>query len=529
MGYSFRIGSRSAESELSIGPAAAHYKAGEHEAAAVSCLEVLARQPRHFDALHLLGVLCCNRGNFADAVGLLRRAERVRPDVGTLYTNLGNAYAGLKLHAEAASACRRMLELSPGEPAALNDLGSALAGLEQPEAAEALFRQALALRPDLAPARYNLARCLAAQNRHAEALAEFRVVLEAVAADPPRQELVAGALASTLGALGRYDEALAVCDAVLADRPGSVPTLWNRSLALLCVGRCAEGFRDYEIRWQVAAHDPTPPDHAVLDVTAVAGRDVLVVTEQGRGDLLHFARYAPLLSVRGAWVTLQAYTDVAPVLTGMPGVRVLTQDDAEPSYDLKTSQMSLPLAFRTTVETIPGEVPYLRVPTGRVEAWRDRLGVRARPRIGLAWAGNPGHSGDRDRSIRLDRLLPLLAAGPAAFHALQKQIGPTDHDWLVRSGVAVHAAALHDFGETAALVSQMDLIITVDTAVAHLAGGLAAPVWVLLPFNADWRWLTERTDCPWYPTMRLFRQPSLGDWTAVIAQVAEALALFLLA
>lgn len=469
----------------------------------------------------MLGVLCCNRRAFADAASFLRRAERVRQDVGRLYSNLGNALAGLQLHHEAETAYRRALVLSrQPDPVLLNDLGSAIGGAGRHGEAEALYRQALTLQADFAPARYNLARCLAAQGRHVEAAAAFRVVLDALADNPERREVVASGLATALGALGDYEGAAAACRKVLTVQPDSAATAWNESLALLCLGRYAEGWAAYEARWRVASHDPAPEGSTVLDLAAVAGREVLVLVEQGRGDLLQFVRYAPMLAARGARVTLQAYADVAPVLAALPAVRVLTMEHAAPKADLITPLLSLPLAFGTTMETIPASVPYLRPPLGRLPDWQQRLGPRRRPRIGLAWRGLQHIP---YRSIPLEALAEVLDRGRFEFHALQKDIAPSDLDWLARHDVATHGAGLSDFGETAALVSLMDLVITIDTAVAHLAGGLGAPTWVMLAFNADWRWLTGRNDSPWYPTMRLFRQPAPGQWGKVADQVAEAL------
>ncbi|MDR3536906.1 MAG: tetratricopeptide repeat-containing glycosyltransferase family protein [Acetobacteraceae bacterium] len=521
LSHSFRLGQPAVVPDAPIAEAAALYAAGNRDAAAACCLDLVARQPRHFEALHMLGVLCCNRRAYADAVGFLRRAERVRQDVGRLYSNLGNAYAGVRLHHQAEVAYRRALALAPQpEASLLTDLAGAVSGAGRHVEAAALYQQALALRPDFSPARYNLARCLAAQDRPAEAAAAFRLVLDAVATDPERQEMVASGLATALGACGDYAAAAALCRSILAQHPDSAPTAWNESLALLCLGRYAEGWAAYEARWRVANHDPPPPGSAVLDLAAVDGRDVLVLPEQGRGDLLQFARYAPMLAARGARVTLQVYRDVAPVLAALPGVRVITQEHAAPAADCITPLLSLPLAFGTTAATIPAEVPYLHVPPDRMAAWQARLGARVQPRIGLAWRGLQHIP---YRSMAPAMLAPLLAVGGCAFHALQKDITPSDRDWLARHGVAEHSAALEDFGDTAALVSLMDLVITIDTAVAHLAGGLGAASWVMLPFNADWRWLTEREDCPWYPTVRLFRQPTAGDWADVVARVADAL------
>jgi hypothetical protein len=403
----------------------------------------------------------------------------------------------------------------------LNDLGTALAGADRQEAAEAQYRRALTMRPDFIPARYNLARSLVAQDTLEEAVEHLRVVLDAVAADPPRQQEVASALAAALGVLGRYEAAAAVCRSVLACQPDAAAAEWDEGLALLGLGHYAEGWRCYEARWRVAAHDPVPSGSAVLDLAQLRGRHVVVLAEQGRGDILQFCRYAPLLAAQGAQVTLQAYADLIPVVETLRDVRVVSLEQNLPATDVITPLMSLPLAFGTVVETIPADVPYLRPPPDRLALWRDRLGARNRPRVGVVWRGRQHIS---YRSMPAIALAPLVAVRDLEFHALATDITPTDLDWLARHGVVEHRSALADFGDTAALISLMDLVVTIDTASAHLAGALGAPTWVMLAFNADWRWLTGRDDSPWYPTARLFRQNVRGDWSGVMRRVAEALA-----
>jgi tetratricopeptide (TPR) repeat protein len=516
LSHSFRFGP-----PAPIDEAAAYFTAGDNARAEACCLAILQHDPQHFDALHMLGVLCFRRNALADAVSFLRRAERVSAAVAQLQANIGHAYMGLALHHEAELAFRRALRLSQKpEAGLLNDLGTAQSGAGRHADSEATFRAALALSPGFQPARFNLGSCLAAQGRHEEAACLFRLVLDGRVEDPERQQAVASALALAYGALGRYEDAASVCGELLTHQPRAAIGEWNESLALLSLGRFREGLERYEARWRVETHDKPHPRGSVLDLGTVAGRHVLVVAEQGRGDLLQFARYAQMLAARGARVTLQVYADVAPVVRGMPGVRVITTEDVEPEADSTTPLLSLPRAFGTTVATIPDRVPYLIVPPDRLEAWRVRLGPRQGPRIGLAWRGlqHIPH-----RTMPVAALAPLLQLGGASFHALQKEIEPSDRDWLSRHGIEEHSGALQDFGDTAALISSMDVVITIDTAVAHLAGGLAAPVWVMLPFSADWRWLTGREDSPWYPTARLFRQKIAGGWADVVEQVSAAL------
>ena len=240
---------------------------------------------------------------------------------------------------------------------------------------------------------------------------------------------------------------------------------------------------------------------------------------------IQFLRYLRPLAARGARIKLSVYDDLVPLALELPEVeQVLGPDEDETEYDLLTAVVSLPLAFATEIATIPACVPYLRAPAARIGRMRHHLGPPSAPRIGVVWSGS---SASQARSAMPPAALePLLARPGVEFHCLQKEIRPEDRGWLEQIGViASHGGMLRDFGDTAALIEAMDLVISIDTAVAHLAGALAKPVWILLPFNPDWRWLLGRDDSPWYPTARLFRQPAAGDWDSVVRAVSAALRL----
>ena len=254
----------------------------------------------------------------------------------------------------------------------------------------------------------------------------------------------------------------------------------------------------------------------------VAGKTVLLHAEQGLGDTIQFCRYAPRVAALGARVVLEVQRPLVDLMKTLAGpAAVVARGDALPDFDLHCPLLSLPLAFGTRLDTIPAEVPYLRAPPGATD-WDARLGAK-RPRIGLVWSGNPGHKRDRDRSIPFYALLPLLDLD-ATFVSLQKEVRPADAAVLKQTGTVIDAAdALTTFSDTAALIAALDLLITVDTSVAHLAGALGKPVWVLLPQVPDWRWLLERDDSLWYPSARLFRQNDTRAWGPVIARVRDAL------
>ncbi len=507
-----------------IEDAARCYGARDYAGAERCARAIVGTDPRHFDALHLLGVLCLNDDRLADAAAWLRRAAAERPNEPQVQYHLGNALLGLKLFDAAEAAFRSALRVVPGHFDALNNLGNALAGAGRHAQAADCFRQALAERPNTAPSLYNLARALAAQGRHAEAATQFRAALDYGGDAPPDRlaDVVAG-LCHAFIDQERYEAALAACRDVPPHLFGHKVIEWNESLTRLMLGDYRAGWRLYESRFLVPEHDPPRPGAQVLDLAAVSGKRVLVFAEQGRGDSIQFARYLPLLAQRGAQVIAEVYPDLQPLFTGIQGVaQVVGPDDPVPPHDLLTPLLSLPLAFGTEVTSIPADLPYLAPPPDRLETWTVRLGPRTRPRVGLAWWGAQHIP---KRSIPVHLLTPLLERADLEFHAVQKETTPTDADWLARHpSIRAHGPVLHDFADTAAVLAQMDLVISIDTAVAHLAGALGRPVWLLLPFSPDWRWFPARTDSPWYPTARLFRQKQAGDWADVLQRVAGALA-----
>lgn len=507
-----------------IDEAARHYRARDYAAAARACEAILARQPRHFDALHLRGVVHMDTGQAGESLECLRLAAQVQPNNPHLQFNIGNALLALKRHDEAVAAFRGALSLRPGDVDTLNNLGNALSGgLRHAEAIEC-FRQALTLRPGAAKVLYNLGRAQLALDRLDEAAESFRAALMSAGPDIEASRLIDlhTSLSEVLVKQCRHEEALAVlrgAPAQIADAPA---IQWNESLTLLMLGDYAEGWRKYDCRFLVPDHDPPREGAAALDLTRVAGQRVLVFAEQGRGDMIQFARYLPLLASRGAYVLVEVYADLKPLFEAIEGVaQVVTPDAGTLEYDRLTPLLSLPLAFGTTLEKIPARVPYLRVPEPRMARWAGRVGPRSRPRVGIAWWGSQHIA---RRSMAVATLAPVLGIPGLDFHALQKEMPAGDEAWLVaHPGVSDHSAALEDFADTAALVAHMDLVISIDTSVAHLAGALGVPVWIMLPASPDWRWLRDREDSPWYPSARLFRQARRGDWDDVVRRVAAAL------
>jgi hypothetical protein len=333
-----------------------------------------------------------------------------------------------------------------------------------------------------------------------------------------------------LQALDRFPEALARYQAALRIEPDRAMTHWYEGMTRLAMGDWAAGWHEAEWRWRQGEFKQmieSLPGCSWRGEEPVAGRTLLLFSEQGLGDTLQFVRYVPLLTERGARVVLWVQSSLKPLLAGMQGVeQVLAREETPPASDFHCPLMSLPLVFGTTAERVPADVPYLHASPERIETWRRRLalgppraGAAALLRVGLVWSGSRDHRDDHNRSIALERLLPLTALPRIEVVSLQKEVRASDRALLASSGMRHVGEALEDFADTAAVVSLLDLVVSVDTAVVHLAGALARPVWVLLPAKPEWRWMRGREDTPWYATARLLRQSRAGDWEGVIRRV----------
>jgi tetratricopeptide (TPR) repeat protein len=406
-----------------------------------------------------------------------------------------------------------VLEAEPRHVGALENLGVVRLIQERHEDAYALISRALALKPDSADSRYNCGLALHGLGRYAEALESYDRALALRAGH-------VGTLtsrANTLLSLGRYPDAIASCARALALKPDHPNAHLNESLARLVTGDFRDGWPKYE--WRLGGRKREFPQAPWRGDAPLEGKTVLLHAEQGLGDTLQFLRYVPLVAERGARVVLRVQPELEGLAAGLPGVAELIKaGERAPRFDLHCPLPSLPLAFGTELATIPASVPYLKAPEGRAPV----IEGGGRLRVGLAWSGNPRHANDRHRSIAFERLAGLLDTPGAAFVSLQHDVRPADQR-LLAGETRLARPAFADFADTAAVVSQLDLVITVDSSVAHLAGALGRPVWILLPWAPDWRWLLERQDSPWYPSARLKRQPQPGDWDSVIARVAREL------
>jgi tetratricopeptide (TPR) repeat protein len=491
---------------------------------AVACFRSAIDLRRDYpDAENNFGNALREQGRPDDAIVRLRRAIELRPAYPEAYNNLGIALKELGRLDEAAACYRRALDLKPAYPEAHNNMGIAFKEQGRLDDAMACYRRALDIDPNYKEAHNNLGITLQKQGRMDDAVACYRRAMSASPDFPQTYNNVGTAMQEQ----GRLDEAAAFYRQAIALRQDYPEAHSNAAMVLLMQGDMEAGWQEHEWRWKT-------PQMASLCRTftqpqwrgePATGRTLLIHAEQGYGDTLQFCRYASLAAARGLRVIVQAPRPLVRLLRGLEGVDQVLQDGEElPAFDLHCPMLSLPLAFGTTVATIPSAERYLHADTAQVAAWRTRLDAMENrgPHIGLVWAGNSRNIADQRRSLSPDRLAPLFEFLDAHFFSLQKDAAAApEHPKLTD---VMHE--MTDFADTAALIANLDLVISVDTAVAHLAAALGRPVWLLNRFDPCWRWLTGRHDSPWYPTLRLFRQPKAGDWDAVIEEVRAELQRF---
>ena len=544
---------------------------------------VLEHDRDNADALHLLGIVDIQRGalltgaeliskaieidgensayhnNLAGAFSDLRRfgeaeehfqrAVEIKPDYADAYYNFGNLFRLQGKFEEALEKYRLAIEHAPVNALAYNNVATVLVELGRIEAAEQAYQDALELFPDDGSLHNNLGTLFKVQNRLVDAERAFRKVLELNPDNPdglrnlaatvkdlgdveegerlclkalelnPGDAIALDTLGNIYMAQGRVDDALERYGTALNIIPDFAPIHGNRAMALLLKGDYEKGWQEYEWRWQSATYPATKRDFPEprWDGSPLDGRTLLLHAEQGFGDTLQFVRYAGLAAERGGKVMVGCQPELVRLLETVDGVdRVVTGEDI-PAFDCHAPLMSLPGLFGTTVEAIPADIPYLYPDAGLTKAWEKRFRDAPGLKVGLVWRGNPEQAVNRVRSCPPELLAPLARVPGVSLFGLQKDADPAP-EWLTDLG-----GELGDFADTAAAMSQLDLVISICTATAHLAGALGRPLWIPLAFAADWRWLRDRDDSPWYPTARLFRQTERGDWQDVMARIAAAL------
>ena len=479
----------------------------------------LAVAPGFFGACLNKGLVLKQRGNARDALAALDQAIALNPNFAPAHSNRAAVLLDLREYAQALEAARRAITLAPDFAEAWNNQGLAQLDLGETEAALESFTQAARLDPANAAALYNAAGIHWQRSDYAKAIEAYRLCLRVV----PTHVAALTDLGLAEAALGNHAAALEHYDRALRIAPGFAEAEFNKSLTCLLLGRLAEGWR----LWEARKRKKTPVGFRDFGLPlwtgaqGLSGRRILLHWEQGFGDTVQFIRYAPLVQAKGADVALMVQPELAPLIRRvMP--EVVLVDEAPADATLQCPLMSLPCAFGTTLENIPA-APAWPVDEARRDVWRARLGAASKPRIGLAWRGSAGHVNDRNRSLGLRDIQPIIQ-DQAEWIGIQKGMPDADRQALASvAGLRVFDEEITDFEDTAALIAEMDLIISVDTSLVHLAGSMGRECWVMLPFNPDWRWLLDREDSPWYPGLRLFRQKRLGDWATVLQEIRAAL------
>lgn len=535
-------------------------RAGRHEEALAKCVFAASIKPDSAQVHHVMGFILQTQGKTTEAIESYRRAIRLKPDFAQAYDHLGVALSEQGRCDEAIASHRRAIELDPSCAGAYNNLAIALGVTGRFDEAIVNYRVAVRLEPGLVDAYYNMANMLREQGRHDEAIAAYKRAIElradyaeaynnlgralkecgrldeaaencekAIALNPDLAEAY-----NNLGLLrkaqGRHAQAIEHYEKAIQLKPDYANAHWNRALTLLSCGRFSEGWGEYQWRRQAklgAILDTQRENPSSWDGSPFAGKRLLIRYEQGMGDCIQFVRYAPMVKARGGTVIFEAVGPLLSLLEGFDGIDELVEasPDGRPTaeFDLDAFLLDLPRVFGTTADTIPADVPYLYADRAKVEQWADRLGG-GDFKVGIVWAGSPRHTNDANRSCTFEHFETLGQVEGVRLFGLQKGPAAVQADRATgRMPFMNLGGQIESFADTAAIIENLDLVISVDTAVLHLAGAMGKDVWGLLPFDADWRWLLDRSDSPWYPTMRLFRRSRMGDWDGLFDLVATEL------
>ena len=533
-----------------------YFQSGDLEGAVNVCKKILRKQPRNPDVLHFLGILYYHNQDYDAAIIYLKKALGMNPSDAEAQYNIGRAYEGKGQIDEAVLSYKRVLSIKPHFVDAHINLGNLLQKNGQPDDAISHYQRVIELNPGHAGAYYNLGVMLQEKDRLEEAVAAFR---NAVRLDPryadayhdlgyvfhlngqPDEAIECYRKAiqinshmfdayNNLGRVyqeqGRLDDAIASYRKSLEINPDFAEAHCNLAIALLLTGDFGQGWKEYEWRWKLKDRSRYELPQPVWDGSDISGKTIFFYAEQGFGDTIQFIRFAFLVAEKGAKVIIECQKELKSLMHGAEGVdSVITREDPLPEFDVHCPLLSLPLVFHTTPADIPAHIPYMVADQELARKWKERIcGDNSRLKVGIVWSGNPKYKADKFRSVLLNDLLQLWKVEGISFYSLQKGEAARQVKELSEEIKLIdYTEEIHDFSDTAAWIENLDLVISVDTAVAHLAGALGKPVWTLLPYSPDWRWMMSRADSPWYPTMKLFRQPLPGDWRSVIHKLSEEL------
>lgn len=500
-----------------LGTAIKLHQAGQLAAAEQLYRQVLHQQPDQPNALYLMGLVAQQRGQVVTAIAWYDRALVAQPQFAEAHINLGAALQQQGNVTAAIEHYHAALRLQPDNPHALINLGTTLQQQGKLAAAIGRYQKALQLHPHLPEAHSNLANTYKEQGDLDQAIAHYQTVLQLRPHHPDAYRELGDALQDR----GEMEAAIALYERAIVQFPTDVKLQGSRIRALLISGDLQRGFAEYD-PWRLGiASSRRSFSQPEWDGSPLAGQSILLYAEAGSGlgDTMQFIRYVPLVSQQGGRVMIECQPPLIQLFQSLPEVKqVIARGEPLPEFAVQASVLSLPRLFATTLATIPASIPYLLPP-------QERFLLPPCPpgnlKVGLTWGGDPQHSNDRQRSCPLPELLPILQTPDVTFYSLQK--GDHRRELTAHFPIQDLSPALKDFADTAAAIAQLDLIISVDTAVAHLTGAMGKPVWILLSASPDWRWLLQRQDSPWYPSAQLFRQVRYNHWSSVCQAVAIAL------
>ena len=504
--------------------AAQQFEAGNLAQAEGLCREVLHSDPDYPMALHLLGAIAYKRGRYEEAIELIREAIARNRRVPQFHNTFGAVLRAMGKFEEAIVAYEQAVSLDAEYTQAYHNMGNILLLQRRYAAAIEKYERVISLEPQCAEAYNSMAIALQYQGRYDAAVEKCSQALSL----EPDHPVALNAIASISTKMGHCVEAIEFYRRALQLKPDYAEAHCNLGMALLLTGRFEEGWNEY--RWRLKTEKAAYPHRYGVpcwDGSFFVGKRLLVHYEQGFGDNIQFIRYLPMVKHHGGTVICEMLPPLFDLFQGFPGIDELIPASAERApavqFDLYMPLLELPRIFETTLETIPAGVPYLYADPAKAQYWRQRLVSRAF-KVGIVWAGKPAHPEDRTRSCHLRDFLPLSKIPGLALFGLQKGAAAGQaEDLAPEMALTDIGAELDDFTDTAAVIENLDLIVSVDTAVLHLAGAMGKPAWAVLPFSPDWRWMLDRRDSPWYPTMRLFRQKSYGDWEDVFQRVSQEL------
>jgi tetratricopeptide (TPR) repeat protein len=501
------------------------HQAGQLAVAEAIYRQILEQQPDYPNALHLLGLLLSQTGRRSEGVPLIEQAVALDPSQAVYHGNLGWAYLTCGRYEEAGAELEQAIARNPNYPDAYYNAGRVNHALGRLDEAAASIRQCLQMHPDHADALALLGQVLQELARFTEARQCYQRAIEL----NPRTVALHYNLGSVLQSQGQFAEAIQSYDQALGLEPGFAPAITNRGVVLLTLGDFSAGWAGYVHRAGCPDFErprfPGPP----WDGAPLEGRTLLIHCEQGLGDTLQFIRYVKMLESRGGEIIVAAQATLIPLLAQSGYPRLVDREKSLPAFDVHAPLLNMPRVFRTLLNTVPREMPYLAAEPGRIARWRARLEPYHGLKVGIAWRGDKGYRFDRVRSIPLESFAPLAQVPGVRLISLQKGAGSEQIAAVADRFAVIDLGPAFDqvggaFLDTAAVMKNLDLVVTCDTAIGHLAGALGVPVWTALPQPSDWRWMLDRTDSPWYPTMRLFRQSRPGDWDDVFGRLQVELA-----